>query len=350
MTDNEIVIREADQSIMKALPSEKTRRAAMYIMASDLGIPADFVDNPETSLMATTAIMQALNLRIVYGAIPGVHVHAVKRRSKVTDANGRDKWVDSYQIQDGEKLYKDSMSRHAREGGFMWAFSDTRMSQEELTADIRARGYEGEIPANAVGIWSAVKTSNHVALGVNPMPVAGVWFGKVKQGSKWFDDHLPSGTNPVDVAMRRAHKRAIMASEYPLRPLGDEAPDVRAHEFVGEMLSRVEDHDRSTALFVENGNDDLMLDVGEWEEIEDEKEPAENKPEVEMITAYQRRSIHAVGNELYPDNWDDKRHELVDHFSQHGTKSLTELNKFEAQEMLEALRTRKNELAAEVQA
>lgn len=271
MTNETIVLHEADQSIMKALPSDKVRKTAMYIMAADLGIPASFVDNPATALMATTAIMQALNLRLTYGAIPGVHIHAVPRKSKVTDANGREQWVDSYQIQDGEKLYKDSMSRHAGERGFIWAFADNRMTREEIVAEAKSRGCTEIIPDNAVGIWSAVKTSDHAALGVDPMPVAGVWFGFVKQGRRWFADNLPSGTSPQDVAMRRAHKRAIMVSEYPLRPLND-SPDVRAHEFVGEMLSRVEDHDKGSAMFVDGKIDDDMLDVGSWAEVDDEPE------------------------------------------------------------------------------
>ena len=263
---NEIQVREADQSIMKALPSEKVRKSALYIMASDLGIPTDFVDNPQTSLMAATAIMKALNMRLTYGAVPGIHVHAVKRNTKITDSAGNDRWVDAWQIQDGEKLWKDSMVRHARDGGFRWAFDDKHMSRTELEDTIRGMGFTEAIPGNAAGVWSAVKTENHVALGVEPIKVTGVWFGKIKNGFKWSNDNLPTGTSPADVALRRAHKRAIMSSEYGLKPLTDDTPEVRASEFVGEMVRRTADEDKASSMLIRDDVEE-MLDV-DWEPID----------------------------------------------------------------------------------
>jgi len=260
---SEIAIREADYAVLKALPSDGVREAAMRIMAADLGIPASFVDDPQTALMATTAIMKALNMRLTYGAVPGIHIHAVPRKSKIKRPNGREEWVESFQIQDGEKLWKDSMSRHARMEGFQWAFSDKPMNRQEIEEYCRSIGYTDEIPGNAAGIFSCVKTSHHVALGVEPMKVAGVWFGKVKQGYKWFSDNLPTGTSPQDVAMRRAHKRAIMASEYPLIPLTDSSPDERKNEFVDEMTRRVGDNDKAAAMFVPAIDDMVGMDEDE---------------------------------------------------------------------------------------
>lgn len=80
--------------------------------------------------------------------------------------------------------------------------------------------------------------------------------------------------------------------------------------------------------------------------------PAEDAPEVEMISKVQLVKLNTLGSLLYGDNgtWTDKRHELASYFSGKRTKSSKELTAEEADRMIAALQKRVSEAAAQAQA
>lgn len=231
-TDNGAMVK-ADQQVLARLGTPTQRRAALEILAQSLHIPTDAFDT-DPGLHGQLAL--AIQLAGEYGFVPGEDFHAVKRRSNVDG-----KWVDVWTIQDGEKAWKKSAHRL----GIQYRFQDRPMTRSEIEDYARSIGMPaGEVNKDAAGIWSRVITREDVDWGLvtdqSPIWQAGAWLGKVRQGNKWFDDNLPTGTSPTDVATRRAHKRALMSSVVTLTPIDDTPPAERYRQMAVTLVEQAE--------------------------------------------------------------------------------------------------------------
>lgn len=69
-------------------------------------------------------------------------------------------------------------------------------------------------------------------------------------------------------------------------------------------------------------------------------EPAEDAPEVSMISKVQLKALHAAGSDFYGKEWDEKRLTLVEHVTKGRATSANDLTQAEADKLIEGMRDR----------
>jgi len=232
-TEVEAPLVKADEKVLARLGTPEQRRAALVVLAQSLKIPQDaFESDPNLHGSLALAIQYAGE----YGFVPGVHFHAVSRKTKI---NGRP--VETYTIQDGEKAWKESAARL----GIDYRFQDRVMTRAEVLDVAKSMGCSPkDVSEHAAGVWSRVITREDVEWGLvtdtSPIWQAGVWLGVTKAGQYWNKDNLPTGTTPTDVATRRAHKRALMSSTITLTPLDSRSPKERYEQLSRSLVHEAE--------------------------------------------------------------------------------------------------------------
>lgn len=239
-TGEEFAITKADERVLARLGDERQRRAALTVLGQALGIPSRAFDDPRTGVHG--ALTRAIQFVGEYAFVPGEDFHAVPRYTNVAPKSAPPEWLEVWTIQLGEKAWKKSAHRH----GVEWEFEVKPMTPAEVAQELDTMG----VPANqrnphAVGWWARVVTERMVKWNLDRGPYsAGLWFGSILQGSKWHDDRIPTGTTASDVALRRAHKKAIMRSSLSLQPLDERTPDERYTALVENLRDTVEENER----------------------------------------------------------------------------------------------------------
>lgn len=238
--DNGALMVTNDARVLARLGSPDVQRAALRVLAKSLGVPDDAWD-PNTGdpdLMGEMA--RAIQLAGEYGLMPGDHFHAVKRNVNTT-INGRDVKRPKWTVQVGEKAWRE----FARRMGLNYVFQDREMTPDELREYATSMGMSpGDIHEKAKGVYSRVIQIEHARLGLvtdtSPIWVGGAWTGKIKQGRGWWNDDLPTGVTPLDVAIRRAHKRALMTSIVTPTPLDARPTEERYRDLTRGLIAEAQ--------------------------------------------------------------------------------------------------------------
>lgn len=171
----------------------------------------------------------------------------------------------------------------------------------------------------------------------------------------------PAGRTHTWVAQKRAEKdlyRKLGVTDNRLTT----ALTSHAHQ-VAEALTRAETKRIESRATVDEINDDLFpiessaMAVVDEEVIEGELvEPAaspviealvEPEQELPLITDGQLKRLHALGNDLYGDDWKVKRAEIVHAVSQGAASSSSELTTKEAKKLIDGMKKRIAERDAE---
>ena len=109
-------------------------------------------------------------------------------------------------------------------------------------------------------------------------------------------------------------------------------------ELVSQWLGRSSDYsvpDKALYKAITSGHKYFLMKlfnvgVGNEDGEQEVQQPAKNgnqsKQDEPMITEKQRRHLHAVGTELYGDEWDDKRAEMSSAFEAKSSNAWTEHN------------------------
>lgn len=231
-------------SALARVGAPEERQYLIGILAETLGIPSK-----ETGRADVVAILgMAVQRTIQYGWLPGVHLHCQKfetsdsRKRRQSNPNAEPEYT--YTLVDGEKAWKDSGTRWRILYGVNWTYNRKPMSREELLTHARQMGFGGELPGLAYGMWSRI-----ILIGTddphdpeNPIFSSGVFLGKRKVGSNWYDEDLPTQVTSRDVAIRRADKRAMMQSSLSLLPVDDMAPAARMENLTAHLRSEGAGH------------------------------------------------------------------------------------------------------------
>jgi hypothetical protein len=240
--EDEIVV-PSGTKILDRIGTPEERKFLIAVMAEQLGIPASESARPDV----LAVIANAAQRTIQFGWQPGVHMHVQPFNGTEEGPKGQEVKVKKWVLVDGEKAWKDSAERHRRNGvQFTIITRPQEMTSAEINREAIAMGMKpGDLAVNAYGVYAKVVVRDEFEINCliygkeeafAAIPWAsGVYTGKKRNGRWWNDDNLPTGATPRDVAIRRAHKRALMQSTLPLIPLDDKTEADRLGEFTANV-------------------------------------------------------------------------------------------------------------------
>ena len=205
-----------DTGILARYGSEQEIATFMQRAAAIFAIPPEDLERPAVQASLVKATQNCLR----YGYLPGIHVHMIPFNTKVDRPHPQNpaatiKVTERVYAPDmGEKAWKDSADRIAKDQSFTYLVQTKAMTADEVKA-ATALIPDQDWHANDAGCKARVIRSDHMALfqamgeRYDPEYVQGFWRQKK---DKWGNpDTIPNGRTPADVAMRRATKSALMA-------------------------------------------------------------------------------------------------------------------------------------------
>lgn len=327
-------------SFIQQLGGPAERQYMMEVMAATLGIPENHADRPDVVALMGKAIEKTVRL----GWIAGTHMHVVPYTSKKTGKT-------TYTLIDGEKGWWDSAARWREKGEKWYMDRSLKMDMREVAAQAKSTGLDKNVSANAAGCFSRVIIESEIDLmikmGQKPDEVipwsVGLYTGFKKVGFNWFDDGLPTGTSPSQVAQRRADKLAIMASSLTLIPLDDGTESARLKSLANTIHRQAEQKRKDDTYIVQRDQlleevDGLLLatpqkaakrekptvEYDEFETVEDSDEYADLGVELGDGSEIEQKviSINEFGSSQYAEKWEAQKAELL---KKHKAKKLSDI-------------------------
>ena len=205
-----------DTGVLTRYGSEQELQIFMERAAAIFQIPAEDLERPAVQASLLKATQNCLR----YGYLPGIHVHMIPFNVNVDKPHPQNPKVTVkvkervYAPDMGEKAWKDSADRIAKDQRFTYVVQTKAMSADEVKAATSLIPGQ-EYHPNDAGCKARVLRSDHAELyklvgeKYDPEWVMGFWRQKKDQ---WGNpDTIPNGRTPADVAMRRATKAALMA-------------------------------------------------------------------------------------------------------------------------------------------
>lgn len=232
MSENAIVVREPEQAGMVRYGD----RDSLELLANRIGMFFAVGADKKTEEMrkaeltaARPALLKAAQLTYQYGYVPGMDVYVIKRGK-------------SYSAEPSLEAWKKTADRHAFIGRFRYTVDVEELTAEEVKAQTDPDvPYDPEDKGARARLFRFDVAREMKELGIPYRPTwhYGFWRKNAREETEWDQgqqrmvktgrwaaDQVPAQRTRQDVAVRRAHRAAIMA-EFPMIPLDDFAERIR---------------------------------------------------------------------------------------------------------------------------